>query len=325
MNPFDIALEDEDRPSSNPFDIDLEGKDGPSIEMEDIEDRRYKRRLDEARNLIPKEIWNLMLMEADPLSVLSLSRTNNFFSQSIKKNNVLWNELIKLHLTKNPKLNPEETPYQYLLRHKVFLNLTKDKILKEDLYKMAERGMDVLFLTLYDNFVKEAKLQKLNIFKNILLNCAAKAGNIIILQKIIDSGVSIEINTITFRMDEMVYLGTLHYAVENGAYDCLNLLYGTMKNVPGFNINDTNRDKESALHVAAKKGHMACVKFLITNGAQLDLQTPEGKNAYHLAKYYKKYDCAECLAEAMKEKGIPVKDFNTATAFVDYLQRPYLS
>jgi len=50
----------------------------------------------------------------------------------------------------------------------------------------------------------------------------------------------------------------------------------------GFNIDETNEDKESALHLCARRGDAQRVELLVMSGADLALQNSTGNTPLHV-------------------------------------------
>ncbi|CAH2243411.1 ankyrin repeat domain-containing protein 39-like isoform X1 [Pararge aegeria] len=86
----------------------------------------------------------------------------------------------------------------------------------------------------------------------------------------------------------------LHYAARNGHVDICSIL---LKN--GAYINTQTRcGKATPLHKAAAAGKEATVKYLIQHRAQLDLQDADGKTALHKVVENKKHGLINVLLEA---------------------------
>ena len=54
-------------------------------------------------------------------------------------------------------------------------------------------------------------------------------------------------------------------------------------------------DSQTALHHAARNGHLRCLKVLLDHGAIVDVKNNEGKTAMQIALDKGEYDCARYL------------------------------
>ncbi|WP_339047241.1 ankyrin repeat domain-containing protein [Candidatus Mesenet endosymbiont of Phosphuga atrata] len=94
----------------------------------------------------------------------------------------------------------------------------------------------------------------------------------------------------------------LHLAIENiqrendqdQYYQCAQLLIEAM---PNSQVNIQNKEENTALHLAAKKGLIKTVKLLLEKKANAEIMTNSKKTALHLAIENSHYDCALLLAE----------------------------
>ncbi|CAF4761357.1 unnamed protein product [Pieris macdunnoughi] len=85
----------------------------------------------------------------------------------------------------------------------------------------------------------------------------------------------------------------LHYAARNGHLDICKLLlgYGAILDV------QTKSGKATPLHKAVATGKLSTVKFLIESGAKTDLIDDDGKTILHKAVEYKREDLVNMLLE----------------------------
>lgn len=81
------------------------------------------------------------------------------------------------------------------------------------------------------------------------------------------------------------------FAAENGQLDVVR----SMMESSAIDVNATGIDKWSALHFAARKGHLNVVNFLLVRGAEVDSCTKSGWSPLHMAVWSGHADVAEVL------------------------------
>jgi len=86
----------------------------------------------------------------------------------------------------------------------------------------------------------------------------------------------------------------LRAMAEGGKSDLILGLFSTTRE---FDVNAVDESGESALHKAAKNGHVIVCNVLIKRGSRPDLQNREGKSALDLAREHNHLECVEYLQE----------------------------
>ncbi|XP_054887350.1 ankyrin repeat and SOCS box protein 9-like [Poeciliopsis prolifica] len=113
---------------------------------------------------------------------------------------------------------------------------------------------------------------------------AAFNGNVLRLQRLIDQGTCVNLNT----LDQV---SPLHGACLQGHANCAKLLVEN-----GANVNNTTVDGRTALTEACARGHVTCVSLLLQHGA-----TPRGisptSSPIHSAAAKGHPECIEALVE----------------------------
>ena len=96
--------------------------------------------------------------------------------------------------------------------------------------------------------------------------------------------------------------GSRHWLAVNGKHkNVAKLLLSA-----GADINATDSDGKSPLHVAARFGHVEFVQFLIDNGADLEIKNNEGETPLGTAISFGQTEVAELIqrnGSIEREKG----------------------
>lgn len=142
------------------------------------------------------------------------------------------------------------------------------------------------------------------------LHCAASNGSVDCIRALLASGAVVDAG-IEFR-------SALHMAVERNAIDCVELLleHGANPNctsipelpyhiVPADNVDRAahikSRERDMpAIHLAARKGYLDCLKLLLREGADVNiLDVRYGCSALHSAivRRLTNLDCIKCLLD----------------------------
>ena len=86
---------------------------------------------------------------------------------------------------------------------------------------------------------------------------------------------------------------SLHLLIQQGRYDEAKNLFFT-----DINVNETDRDRNTALHIAASMGSVDMIEYLLARGANPALRNREGNTPIHIAILNRKYDAMRVLAES---------------------------
>ncbi|XP_012546881.3 ankyrin repeat domain-containing protein 39 [Bombyx mori] len=104
----------------------------------------------------------------------------------------------------------------------------------------------------------------------------------------------------------------LHYAARSGHLDICKIL---LQN--GANINAVTHGKVTSLHKAVAAGEVFVVKYLIQSGAKIDLQDNDGQTVLHKAVENNKLDLIPILLDACPDlKLIKNNKGHYATEFI---------
>lgn len=101
----------------------------------------------------------------------------------------------------------------------------------------------------------------------------------------------------------------LHVATNSGT---LRHLQALLPKVTLAQLNQLNLNGHSPLHVAVLNGNLAAVQALINKGADMKLNTPDGKNALHLAAARGNFDIVKALVDAGADKTSKTSNSKTA-------------
>mmetsp|Transcript_31715 Transcript_31715/g.40684 ORF Transcript_31715/g.40684 Transcript_31715/m.40684 type:complete len:351 (+) Transcript_31715:58-1110(+) len=75
-----------------------------------------------------------------------------------------------------------------------------------------------------------------------------------------------------------IYTFALHRATSKGSLVDVKSIIDS-----GVDVDQTNRQGQTALHIAASQGYLHLIRFLLTNGCDLHFQDENGSTALHLA------------------------------------------
>ena len=145
---------------------------------------------------------------------------------------------------------------------------------------------------------------------------AARKGHTDCVQYLIQNGAQLDLKDEygkTALMDTQGHTDCVEYLIQNGAeMDVLTAaMIGDVVEMKrlvtsGHDVNQRgwfkHQFKSTPLMHAAEKGHMNCVKYLLQNGAQLDLKDKWGRTALKLASK-KKHDSIVKLLQTAADKG----------------------
>jgi ankyrin repeat protein len=86
----------------------------------------------------------------------------------------------------------------------------------------------------------------------------------------------------------------LRAMAEGGKSDLILGLFSTTRE---FDVNAADESGETALHKAARNGHVICCHVLLKRGASPGIKNKEGKSALDLAQENEHAECVEYLKE----------------------------
>lgn len=306
-----------------------------------------KQLLEEAGNSIsqppiqalPLDVLRIILSMLDQASLMHVAQLNRFFNGHAK-DDIVWKQRVNQCLTMVPRLKTNENYYSFFLRCKPYLlaisNLAQINDPKEILslmYQVAEAGLEVLFFTIIEQrpeIMAQAKNFKHDAHhKKTLVHAAVAGNNVAILQKLIESGVSltarcegrvIKCNSHANSGEDEFWLDNcgespLDIAAMNGSYECMGILLQK-----GISPNESQGHEELPLHYAARAGHLSCVQLLVINGAKLNVKNGKSDSSYELAKKERHEAVANYLAEEMQKQNIIVpheKKYQSVLSYCD--------
>ena len=85
----------------------------------------------------------------------------------------------------------------------------------------------------------------------------------------------------------------LHYACISGDIELVEVLIKTYK----AEIDETNLDKQTALHLAINTGYMNIAKYLVKQGSDIFIKSSSGQNVLHYAAYHGESEFIKWLFE----------------------------
>ena len=85
----------------------------------------------------------------------------------------------------------------------------------------------------------------------------------------------------------------------------------------GADVNLSNNDKKSPLHLAAEKNNLPLVQKLLNAGAKVDYQSSDGTTALYIASSFGYADIVKSLLDAKANRAIGKKKGNTLTTPLD--------
>ena len=150
-----------------------------------------------------------------------------------------------------------------------------------DVYRRNRDGMNCLHIAAEDGHLRLCKVLLENYKLNLeliddygcsVLLCAAKSGNLALVQYLIEKGGNVDIQ-------DRNGMNILHIAANNGH---LRLCKVLLENC-NFDILIKSDDGWSALHCAAKAGHLELFHYLIEMGCNVYRGKRDGMNCLHIA------------------------------------------
>lgn len=134
------------------------------------------------------------------------------------------------------------------------------------------------------------------VFKGELLHQAAIYDQRDLLKSLLTAGVHGEANSLDPRGLTPLHTAALH--------DSVGCLVELLEWIEDLNIQSAPEDNcSTALHHAARNGHLRCLKVLIDAGARVDIKNKDGKTAMQIAFERGEIDCGNYLRtmEAIKK------------------------
>lgn len=175
------------------------------------------------------------------------------------------------------------------------------------LHMAAERGYLASVKTLLTRNA-DVKLANTNGLTPTML--AARNGKPEVLKYLLDNGANVNETT---NKDET----TLHFAAAGNHLDCVNVILN-VKDSSKLKINYTDRDRNTALIMASKKGNTRIIERLLQAGANPNVKDHLGQTALHWVAEAGDGDCALTLIN--KGADLDVVDSQTYTPFLKALR-----
>ncbi len=182
-----------------------------------------------------------------------------------------------------------------------FFNI-KDSFGKTALHHAVENKA----FTVFDYLASKKSFVKFDIVDNQkqnIVHIAAKVGDLDLLKKVI----AVDVNLIN-KLDAAGNL-PLHIAVENKKSGVANIIL--TENKAAF-INFPNKEKDTALHIACKKGDEYSVKVLLKHGANANVFDANGKTPLIIAVENGKTSIVKELLDAKTDLSFKDADGNTS-------------
>ena len=279
-------------------------------------------------NLVDDVFLNI-LEYLDMCSLLKVAQTNKFFANACK-NELLWKKQATKIFSVNPVLKNKETYYSFCKKNYAQLKMTicalngYDKFLDifNLLFELASTGCDRLFVAVIEKYQNERnfilylkRYRNINALDRDLVHAAVNSNNVTILNYLIS--IKTPVNR---RMQRFVSTGEsgtwlsnwgmnpLQVAADMGSFECLRILLAN-------GVKDSFiAGLKTALHNAAEKGHLNCVKLLVKEGSSLTAIDEDDKETpYEKARNHGHTACAKFLAGKMMEKNIPIPQKSKCT------------
>ncbi|EAX90658.1 hypothetical protein TVAG_142020 [Trichomonas vaginalis G3] len=206
----------------------------------------------------------------------------------------------------------------------------KNQLLKSDLYPYTKYGYSLLELCCYHGAVDCFKLLRTKFNSEITHECIELSflgGNQEIMSKCLKyqkpskecmkyAIISHNIDFVTFLMNEYnikidleyceIYKNLESFLVYFDQTNDINqcFVYSVMFNIPSLldhflsfdaNINDKDKDGETALHMVTRKNSKEMAELLISHGANINEKDEKGRTALHIAARKNSKETAELL------------------------------
>lgn len=122
-----------------------------------------------------------------------------------------------------------------------------------------------------------------------------------------------------FRDEDDVALDMLKLLLDSGA-EIDELEFQVFTNIP---LDDSYRDRGTALHIAAEKGHVDRAKLLIELGADLGKRSESGYTAKDWAQINRQEEVKGYLEGEMRRRGMGVEDIEVSEHYWDEEGSPF--
>ncbi|KAL5561599.1 hypothetical protein UlMin_031346 [Ulmus minor] len=133
------------------------------------------------------------------------------------------------------------------------------------------------------------------------LSIAVRTGNAEIVKGLIASGCKI-VSSVDW---------VLHEAAAMNRVDLIEIL---CRSFPDIDINSVDSDGRAPIHIAAGRGHVEVLKFLLSVGANAETLDNNGGTALHCASAEGQFEAAKCLIECSNTKNVVNKQGKTPFA-----------
>ncbi|XP_065649244.1 transient receptor potential cation channel subfamily A member 1-like [Hydra vulgaris] len=221
----------------------------------------------------------------------SISATTNLSSHFKEKFNIKNKNLLQWKKSNDNRL--KDSILMFLLEQKVNVN-AKDINGSTPLHYAATRGnlfaADLLLMqkNIYIEAVDQSKMTP--------LHCASIAGSFKVCEILLKHGASI-------LCQDKENMTPLHWAATEGHLNIVQLLFKYAENQGGVRLVaklfiTSNRNEQTALHLAVENNHIDIVKYCINKGSDVNLAQANMNSPLHLACNSGFFEIAKLLIES---------------------------
>lgn len=241
---------------------------------------------------ICKEI-KLLLLETKSFSNQDLQSINDFD---------IW------PLIRDTKYNNAILCLKDIVKNNLFINIKSNITGYSSLHYAVRNGSRQLVNSLLLNFAKPNAQDKMN---KTPIMIAAQKNNLTLVQDLIffDADMLIE--------DEYAK-NAIHYSIVNGSVDCLVYMINYLKNTNPEAANLKNSYGQTLLHIAilySRAKNENTLKLLLYLGADTNLKTKEGIDAYQMACNMENHNIAKIISKYKKLKLKKAKSVNDIESY----------